>query len=124
MVHLTIGALIGSTLVALTAAAATISASPAVENTVTIVGPHTTTQQARISVQTWRIARQGDAPQEIPLQDFYVAHLLSGALSATVDGVTTKYMPGEYWVVKAAANMQVKPGRDLAVLETIVITKR
>jgi hypothetical protein len=124
MVHLTIGALMGSTLIALTAAAATISASPAVVSTATIVGTNNTTQPAQVSVQTWRIAHQGDAMQEIPLQEFYVAHLLSGALTATVDGVTTKYLPGEFWAVKAGSNMQVKSLGDLAVLETIVITKQ
>jgi hypothetical protein len=90
----------------------------------TIVGTNNTTQPARVSVQTWRIPRQGGAMTELPLHDFYVAHLLSGALTATVDGVTTQYLPGEFWAVKAGSNVQVKSLGDLAVLETIAITKQ
>jgi hypothetical protein len=69
-------------------------------------------------------ATQQGAPQEIPLRGFYVAHLLSGSISTTIDGETTKQPPGAYWAVKAGAAMQVRVLGEFAVLETIVTAKQ
>jgi hypothetical protein len=81
------------------------------------------TQTAKISIQSWELPNQGGTEHEIPLKGFYVAHLLSGDIAATVDGQTTKRLPGAYWAVKVGATMQVKVLSELAVLETIVPTK-
>jgi len=78
------------------------------------------TQAAGVVVQSWAIS----AEQEIPLSGFYVAHLRSGAVAATIDGQTAERLPGDYWTVKANARMRVKAIGEIAVLETIVVTKK
>jgi uncharacterized cupin superfamily protein len=80
-----------------------------------------TTQAAHIVVQSWVI---GGQEREIPLGGFYVAHLLSGAISTTIDGQTTERLPGDYWTVKAGAGMRVKVVGEVAVLETTVVAKQ
>ena len=82
------------------------------------------TQAVHVSVQSWAIAGQNGAPHEIPLRGVYVAHLLSGAISTTIDGQINKRQPGDYWTVKAGAAMQVKVLGEFAVLETIVVAKQ
>jgi quercetin dioxygenase-like cupin family protein len=62
--------------------------------------------------------------RQIVLRDFYVAHLISGQLSATVDGRTKGHLPGDYWAVKAGGGMRVKAVGEVAVLETTVVTKQ
>ena len=52
------------------------------------------------------------------------AHLLSGQLSATIDGQTTEHLPGDYWTVKAAATMQVKVVGEVTALETTIVGKQ
>jgi quercetin dioxygenase-like cupin family protein len=81
----------------------------------------------RISVASWGISgdRRGNSPlQQIPLQGFYLAHLLSGEILATIDGETTRRSPGDYWAVKPGAIMQVRTIGDYAMLETSVISKQ
>jgi quercetin dioxygenase-like cupin family protein len=84
------------------------------------------TQAVHLSVQSWGIAGErggkGTA-QEIPLQGFYVAHLLSGDISTTIAGQTTQHLPGDYWTIKSGATMQVKVLGEYAMLETIVVSK-
>jgi quercetin dioxygenase-like cupin family protein len=85
------------------------------------------TQPVHITVQSWEIAgqRNRNGPSHgIPLHGFYVAHLLSGDISTTIDGQTTKHFPGDYWTVKTGATMQVKVLGEFAVLETIVVAKQ
>jgi hypothetical protein len=80
-----------------------------------------------LTVQSWGIAgeRDGKGPDlEIPLKGFYVAHALSGALSATIDGQTTNHLPGDYWTVKLGATMTVKALGEYAMFETIVLAKQ
>jgi quercetin dioxygenase-like cupin family protein len=79
------------------------------------------TTGVRIAVQSWGIAGQ---EHELPLSGFYIAHLLSGAISTTIDGQTTERLPGDYWTVKASAVMRVKVVGEVAVLETIVVSKQ
>lgn len=80
-----------------------------------------TTQAVHIVVQSWAIAGQ---EREIPLGGFYVAHLLSGAISTTIDGQTMERLPGDYWTVRAGAVMRVKVLGEVAVLETTVVSKQ
>jgi hypothetical protein len=80
-----------------------------------------------ISIKSWGITgdRRGDsALQEIPLQGFYLAHLLSGEITATIGGKRARHSPGDYWAVKPGATMQVKALGDYAMLETTVISKQ
>jgi quercetin dioxygenase-like cupin family protein len=76
------------------------------------------------SVKSWELPSKNEAVQDIPLTGFYVAHLLSGRLAATVDGQTSTYEPGSYWTVKTGATMQVKVLGEMAVLETIAASKQ
>jgi hypothetical protein len=83
-------------------------------------------QPVHLAIQSWGLIGQrgrNDTAQEIPLHGFYVAHLLSGDISTTIDGQTAKRLPGDYWTVKAGATMQVKVFGEYAMLETIVVTK-
>jgi quercetin dioxygenase-like cupin family protein len=84
-------------------------------------------EDIHLSVQSWGIKgdRRGDGvPQEIPLHGFYLAHLLSGEVTTTIGGETTRRSPGDYWAVKPGATMQVKALGDYAMLETTVISKQ
>jgi quercetin dioxygenase-like cupin family protein len=82
-------------------------------------------QPIHVAVETWDLlsSREG-AEQEIPLSGFYVAHLLSGQISSSVDGKRVERKPGDYWTVAAGTRMHVKVLREFAVLETIVPTSR
>ena len=62
--------------------------------------------------------------RQIPLQGFFVAHLLSGQIFATIDGQTSQHLPGDYWTVRAGAAMKVKVVGEVAVLETTVVSKQ
>jgi hypothetical protein len=87
----------------------------------------TASADIHLSVKSWGIAgdrRRDSVPQEIPLSGFYLAHLLSGEIMATIDGETTRHSPGDYWAVKPGATMQVKALGDYAMLETTVISKQ
>jgi hypothetical protein len=100
---------------------------PLFEADMTTPRKHDGSQPVHVSVQSWRIAGQRGQEgtmQEIALRGFYVAHLLSGHISTTIDGQTTQHLPGDYWTVKAGAAMQVKALGQFAVLETIVVAKR
>lgn len=80
-------------------------------------------QSGQVSVQTWELGGPKGTAHEIPLQGFYVAHLLSGAIATTIDGQSMQQPPGAYWTVKAGATMQVKVLSEFAVIETIVVSK-
>ena len=103
------------------ATAQTLSPTPVFEGNATVPAKDGATQAAHVSVQAWRIAGQED---ELPLRGFYVAHLLSGQISTTIDGRTLEHLPGDYWTVKTGASMRVKAVGEVAVLETIVVAKR
>jgi hypothetical protein len=94
--------------------------APMFDANITIPTKNGGTQAAGIVVQSWAIS----AEQEIPLAGFYVAHLRSGAISTTIDRQTTERLPGDYWTVKPSARMRVKAIGEIAVLETIVVTKK
>jgi len=106
------------------AIAETLSPSPVFEGNTTTPAKNGATQLVHVSVQSWEIADQNDAPHEIPLRGVYVAHLLSGAISTTIDGQINKRQPGDYWTVKAGAAMRVKVVGEVAVLETTVVSKQ
>ncbi len=120
---------IGAALVAIAiplagAIAQTPSPSPVFEGNSAVPAKNGTTQPVHISVQSWEMGGPKGATHEIPLRGFYLAHLLSGSISTTIDGETTKQPPGAYWTVKAGASMQVKVLGEFAVLETIVVAKQ
>jgi hypothetical protein len=75
------------------AMAQALSPTPVYEGNTTIPAKNGATQAVHISVQSWGIA---GPEHEIPVQGFYVAHLLSGQISATIDGQTTQHLPGDY----------------------------
>jgi uncharacterized cupin superfamily protein len=102
------------------AMAQALSPTPVFEGNTMTRAKNGETQPVHVSVQSWAIAGQ---EHEIPLRGFYVAHLLSGQISTTIDGQTAGRLPGDYWTVKAGAAMQVKVIGEVAVLETTVVTK-
>jgi len=102
-----------------------LSPSSVFEGTTTAIAKDQTTPEVNLSVQTWAItAAPGSETREIPLHDFYIAHLISGQIAATVDGQTTKHRVGDYWTVKPGTTMQVKALGEIAILETTVVTKK
>ena len=60
----------------------------------------------------------------MPLRGFYLAHVLSGEISATINGVTTRHSLGDYWAVKPGAMTQVTALGEYAMLETTVISEK
>ncbi len=109
------------------AAAESISSKQIFAGVVTTPSRSGGAENVEVSVQSWGIKgeRRGKAPsQEIPLRGFYLAHVLSGEISTTIDGVTTRHSPGDYWAVKPGAVMQVTALGEYAMLETTVISKK
>lgn len=98
-----------------------LTPAPVYEGDTTIAAKNGGTEAAHVSIQSWAIPAQ---EQQIPLQGFYVAHLLSGQILATIDGQTTQHLPGDYWTVKVGAAMRVKTVGEVAALETIVVSKQ
>jgi hypothetical protein len=105
------------------ALAETLAPSPVFEGEIATPDRTGAVQPLRVNVQSWGVARQEGAMQELPIQGFYIAHLRSGSVSTTIDGHTTKQAPGAYWAVKAGSKMQIKVDGEIAVLETITISK-
>jgi hypothetical protein len=121
MKRIVIGAaLLGLSILPSNAVAQTLVPTPVFETTASISAKNGTVHPVHVDIQSWRISGE----KEIPLRGFYIAHLLGGAISTTIAGQTTIQPPGAYWPVKEDANMQVKVLGDLAVLETIVVTKQ
>jgi quercetin dioxygenase-like cupin family protein len=104
------------------AMAVTLSPTPVFEGTATTLARNGTTQSVHISIQAWAIAGRDYMIQELPIRGFYVAHLISGQVVATIDGQTAEHDPGDYWSIKPGRTMQVKAIGDIAVLETIVVS--
>jgi hypothetical protein len=103
------------------AAAQGISPTRVYEGDTTIQAKNGSSETAHVSVQSWAIAGQ---EQEIPVQGFYVAHLLSGQILTTIQGQTTQHLPGDYWPVKGGVSMRVQAVGEVAVLETTVVSKK
>jgi hypothetical protein len=106
------------------AIAQTLSPNPVFEGITTTPAKNGAVQPVHISVQSWEMGGPKSVTHEIPLRGFYVAHLLSGAISATIGGQTAEHLPGDYWTVKSGAAMQVKVLGEYAVMETTVVSKQ
>jgi hypothetical protein len=102
------------------ATAPTLSPTPLFDGKTKVPSKSGATQAVRVSVQSWTIFGPED---KLPLRGFYVAHLVSGQISTTIDGQKMEHLPGDYWAVKAGQSMQVKVVGEVAVLETIVVAK-
>src|SRR6266576_3131453 len=72
--------------------AETLSPTPVFEGNTTTPTKDGATQAVHVMVQSWEIAGQDHATQEIPLRGFYLAHLLSRDISTTIDGQTTEHL--------------------------------
>jgi hypothetical protein len=117
------------------AAAQDLSSKPVYDGAVTtrtqaapsVAASAAASAELHLSIKSWGIRgerRGGSVPQEIPLHGFYLAHLLSGEITAAIGGETTRHAPGDYWAVKPDATMQVTALGGYAILETIVISKQ
>jgi hypothetical protein len=123
-------AFVGTALVAALlsqAAAQTISQVKVFEGSTTIPAKAGGTEDVHVSIQSWGISgdrrRQG-AGEEIPLRGFYLAHLLSGEVSAAINGQAVQHGPGDYWTVGAGATMRVTVLGEYAMLETTVLSRQ
>lgn len=105
------------------AGAATLQPTTVFEGAVPVVRTTGPAQSGEVSVQTWEIRGAKGLVQEIPLQGFYIAHLLSGAISTTIAGQTINQPPGAYWTVTTGATMQVRLLSESVVIETITVFK-
>ena len=103
--------------------AQTLSSTTEFESRLTTPAKDGSPQAVHVQVQSWEIAGRDSATREIPLRGFYVAHLISGHISATTNGTTAEHQPGDYWAVQPGAAMQVKGLDEFARLETTVVTK-
>jgi hypothetical protein len=101
-----------------------LSPTPVFESNTTVSVQNGATKPIHVKVESWDIAGQNHRTQEIPMRGFYLAHLLSGDISAAIDGQTTNHAPGDYWTVKPGATMQVKVLGEFAVLETTIFVAR
>ena len=101
-----------------------LSPSPVSEASLTINAQNGTTEAVRVSVQSWQFVGQDHATFTIPLQGFYLAHVITGHVLATVGGNTTEHLPGDYWSIAPGAALQIKVLGEAAVLETTVVAKQ
>jgi hypothetical protein len=67
--------------------------TPMFEGNVTTPAKDGTRQSAHVSIQVWVIHGEENVTQEIPIQGFYIAHLISGQISVTSDGRTVGRLP-------------------------------
>lgn len=125
MTRIVIGAALAAfaSLPALTAIAQELQPRPEFKGALTLPSKDGASQTANIDVQSWELPNQNGAVHELPLTGFYVAHLLSGNIAATIAGQTTNHVPGAYWTVATGATMQVKVLSEFAVLETLTVAK-
>lgn len=87
----------------------------------TTLGTSGAARAAHIIVQSWTVT---DQEQEMPLRGFFLAHVMSGQIAATVDGLAAEHLPGDYWTVKPGATMRIRAIGEVAVVETTVVAKR
>ena len=55
----------------------------------------------------------------LPVNGFYVANLVGGIVTVTINGISEKHLPGEFWVVPDGKSMYVQLEGQNAVLQTI-----
>ena len=89
--------------------AGTLSPTPVFDGKTTMPAKDGTMQTVHVIVQSWDIAGQDHATQEIPLRGFYLAHLLGGHISATIGGQTVEHLPGDYWTIKPGVKEGLSP---------------
>jgi hypothetical protein len=102
------------------AAENSLSASSETKAAVTIQSKAGTPEEVSVSVQFWALSNQ---QRTVPLRGFYLARVVSGVVSATIDGRTVQHIPGDYWSVNPGATMEVNTLGQGAVLETTVLSK-
>jgi hypothetical protein len=119
-----IAALVSMAIPLAVAVAQTLSPTPVFEGRTTTLTKSGAMQPVGINVQSWEMSGPKDVTHDIPLRGFYLAHLLSGEISTTIGGQTTKQEAGAYWTVAPGGTMQVRVLHQFAVLETIVVSNR
>jgi hypothetical protein len=118
-----IGAMLFVAIPSAVTVAETLGPNTVFQGTVAVAATNGTPQTGHVSVQSWKLSGPKEVVHEIPLQGFYIARLLGGAVSTTIDGQTTAQPPGAYWTVKVGATMQVNVLSEIAEIETTVVTK-
>lgn len=73
-----------------------------------------------VRVQVWHIdAAHKRELLRLPLVGMYVANQVSGVVTTTIDGISDRHIPGEFWVVPAGKSMLVKLEGQNSILQTI-----
>jgi hypothetical protein len=78
-----------------------------------------------IEVNRW-LAVKVEGGTIVPLQGFYVAHLLAGTVTVDVGGSSEPHREGDFWTVSQGAGMivQIVSPSEVALLETITVIPR
>jgi hypothetical protein len=106
------------------ASAQSLSPDVVFEGAVPTAAVSGTQQSSHVTVKILKFNGPKDVTHELPVQGFYIAHLRSGAVTTTIDGQTTRQPDDAYWTVRAGATMKINVLSELAVIETIVVTKQ
>ena len=87
----------------------------------TTVPSSTGPRPAHIQFRNWSLVGKGSST-ELPLSDFYIAHLFAGNVSTNVGGRVQIRRPDEYWTVAKGSSMVVAVRSESATLQTISVT--
>jgi len=80
-------------------------------------------RDVRIEVQDL-ILGAGKGQTNVPLSGFHVTELESGEIETSIDGHVERRKPGNFWIVHPGQTYQVRNLAGMAVLHTVVITKK
>lgn len=75
-----------------------------------------------VEFKDWDITGGGRGT-ELPEQDFYVAHLVTGDITTEIGGKSEARHPGDFWTVEKGTRMavQITPPSESAYLQTIAV---
>lgn len=77
-----------------------------------------------VEVRDWTLTGRGSSA--LPLQGFYLAHLLAGTVIADVGGTSEPHQSGDFWTVPQGAQMivHIRPPSEVMSLQTIAVTSQ
>jgi hypothetical protein len=76
-----------------------------------------------VQITDWHFVK-ATGSSTLPVQGFYVAHLLAGVIVADIDGSCEPHQPGDFWTVPQGAGLIVRitPPHEEALLETTTVS--
>lgn len=81
--------------------------------------------EVRVAIHNWLIgagAKLSALP--FPVQGLVVAQLSAGSLTTILDGKRQERREHEFWTVPSEKQLGVETGKDAAIIQTVVISKR